>query len=107
MSSVTFNRSAGRVGNTFYYAWSYNTAYWREETLAAGDPNVSLEKIGGSWAHWRFTRTYPQSALTEGSDSEVLQAKIEVRAIAQDGKWGHGSYAFKPSYITSSSPVGR
>jgi hypothetical protein len=87
--------------------WSYSD-YYIEQTMAGGDITVALEKVNGSWAQWKFTRDYTESGLKGilGDFLTLHEGKIEVRVIAEDGKWGHGSQTFQPTTVGSGAGSG-
>jgi hypothetical protein len=96
-------RLTGLGGST----WEYSD-YYVEQTMAGGDITVALEKVNGSWAQWKFTRDYTAEGLKGilGNLLTIHEGKIEVRVIAEDGKWGHGSQTFQPTTVGSGTGAG-
>ena len=83
-------------------SWLYSD-YWVEQTMSGGDVNVALEKVNGSWAQWKFTRDYTEDEIKGilGDLFTLHEAKLEVRAIAESGQWGHASSQFQPTTVGS------
>lgn len=68
-------------------SWGWSS-WWLEQNLTAKDNRTSLEKVGDTWARWRFVHDYSPQDYRAGW---IVGSKLEVRAIAADGAWGHAS----------------